>query len=421
MQPLDLDLARYGIAGDGVADDAPALQRALDDTRGTIVLPPGDYRLGQGLTVRLDQRGHTHLRGSGARLINQSPDPALHLLGTHRGSASPAELTEPVAAHELMPTVCDLEIVGGNGGDGIRLEQTYKAVISRVTIRDCRHGIHLPNLNRNVIISDCHIYRNYGIGIFLDDVNLHQINIHGCHIQYNFRGGIKLVEGNVRNIQIVGNDIEYNRHPDDDNEPAGDVWFVAGPIALREGAICGNTIQGVPTNDGANVRLEGISATQRLKVGLLTITGNLISGQQHNILCRYARGVSLGDNVHFSGHARNVLIEHCEQVAITGGVLDHNPDYGALTPGGITLRHVDGATVTGLVAENCAEAITIEACSGVAVCGCTFRNTRGTGIRLDTSEGVAITGCVFTDVAGGMTEAITESLCERVEKVGNVL
>jgi len=287
-------------------------------------------------------------------------------------------------------------------------------------VRDCVHAIHIPNHNRNIIIADCHLYHNYGIGVFLDNVNLHQINIHGCHISYNFRGGIKIVEGNVRNVQIVGNDIEYNRNPEDDAQPAGDVWFVAGPIGIREGAICGNTIQGVPTADGANVRLEGLGPQNTLKVGLLTVSGNLITSQRVNILCRYARGIALGDNIHISGHERNIRVEHCEQVTITGAVLDNNPDYQPAAPGGIELAHVQGCTVTGVMAENCREALTASDCTGLTLTGCCFRNTQGTAVSLQGCSDVAVTGCVFPDTAGTMTEAIAQSLCERVALAGNV-
>lgn len=415
-----IDVKQLGALGDGLADDAPALQKALDETHGPLFFPQGDYRLSHGLVVRLDQRQQTQIRSGGARLLNQSADPALHILGTHQGSASPAELTGEVSGGQLMPLVSDLEIVGGSGGDGIRLEYTYMATISRVTVRDCVHGIHIPNHNRNIIISDCHVYRNYGIGIFLDNVNLHQINIHGCHISYNYRGGIKLVEGNVRNIQIVGNDIEYNRNPEDITEPAADVWFVAGPIGLREGAICGNTIQGVPTDGGANVRLEGISPKNQLKVGLLSITGNLITSQEYNILCRYARGVALGSNIHISGHKRNILIEDSEQITITGAVLDNNPDYQPAAPGGIQLRNVQGCTISGVMAENCQHALTVTGSDAVAISGCTFRNNQNAALTLRNSDHLAVSGCVFTDTVGNMTQAIDQQLCDHVELTGNV-
>lgn len=415
------DVKQYGVVGDGLTDDAPAIQKALDETHGLVYFPPGDYLLGSGLTVRLDQRRQTRITSGGARLLNRSADPALHLVGTHQGSASPDELTEAVGAAELMPVVSDLEIVGGNGGDGLRLEYTYKATISRVTIRDCVHGIHIPNHNRNLIISDCHLYHNYGIGIFLDNVNLHQINIHGCHIQYNYRGGIKIVEGNIRNVQIVGNDIEYNRNPEAELvEEVADVWLVAGPIGIREGAITGNTIQSTPTPGGANVRLEGLSPQNKLKVGLFTLSGNLITSQETNILCRYARGVALGSNIHISGHRRNVRLEDCEQITISGAVLDNNPDYQPAAPGGLELTNVQGATITGVVAESCREALCLNGCSGVAVSGCVFRNTQGKAITLLNSDQVAVSGCVFTNTTGTMTASVEQTLCEAVVLTGNV-
>ena len=53
----------------------------------------------------------------------------------------------------------------------------------------CRHGIHLLGRDRNVLIANCHIYDNSGVGVFLDRLNLHQINIVGNHISYASRAG----------------------------------------------------------------------------------------------------------------------------------------------------------------------------------------------------------------------------------------
>ena len=168
------------------------------------------------------------------------------------------------------------------------------------------------------------------------------------------------------------------------------------------------------------MRLEGLSAQNLLKVGLLTVSGNLITSQETNILCRYARGVALGNNIHISGHRRNILVEDCEQFAITGTVLDNNPDYQPAAPGGIDLKNVEGATITGVVAENCREALSITGSSGIAVSGCAFRNTQGKAIALLNSDHVAISGCVFTDTVGAMTASIEQTLCDQVELTGNV-
>ena len=62
--------------------------------------------------------------------------------------------------------------------------------ITRVHVRKVLHAIHLVGNNRNIILSDCHLYENGGIGVFYDNVNLHQSNIVGCHISYNDGGGI---------------------------------------------------------------------------------------------------------------------------------------------------------------------------------------------------------------------------------------
>lgn len=55
----------FGATGDGAANDAPAIQAAIDyvePTGGTVLVPPGRYRLGAGLVF---DRGGVGLRGSG--------------------------------------------------------------------------------------------------------------------------------------------------------------------------------------------------------------------------------------------------------------------------------------------------------------------------------------------------------------------
>jgi hypothetical protein len=74
--------------------------------------------------------------------------------------------------------------------DGIEATGTMQITISRVAVHEARHGMHLTVRNRNVIISDCHLYHNTGIGVFYDNVDLHQSNIIGSHISYNAGGGV---------------------------------------------------------------------------------------------------------------------------------------------------------------------------------------------------------------------------------------
>ena len=94
--------------------------------------------------------------------------------------------------------------------EGIEARGTMQMTISRSHLRKLKHGIHLAGNNRNVLVDACHIYENSGIGIFYDNVNLHQSNIVGCHISYNDGGGIVCKGGDVRNIHIGTCDIESN-------------------------------------------------------------------------------------------------------------------------------------------------------------------------------------------------------------------
>ena len=52
MEPLAWPSARdFGALGDGLADDAPALQRALEACGGRLYLPTGIYKIGKTLRV----------------------------------------------------------------------------------------------------------------------------------------------------------------------------------------------------------------------------------------------------------------------------------------------------------------------------------------------------------------------------------
>lgn len=70
-RPGIYDVTQLGAAGDGIADDAPAIQAALnaarDDGGGQVLIPPGEYRLA---TLPLRIYGNTHLKAMpGARLV----------------------------------------------------------------------------------------------------------------------------------------------------------------------------------------------------------------------------------------------------------------------------------------------------------------------------------------------------------------
>jgi len=349
-----VNVVNFGATGDGTTDDAPAIQEAIDSTHGALFFPAGEYRLNSGLKVHLARRGRTYITSGGARLLNASGEPALHVAGTHEGTASPQTVSEHTFRHETMPLISALEIVGlGDCGDGIVLEKTYKAVVSNVLVRDCRHGIRLAARNRDVIIAQCHIMHNRDIGVFYDNVSLHQSNIVGCHICYNGHAGIKVADGDIRNLQITGNDIEYNNSAED-GEVCADVWFDAGAgtgTGIRESTICSNTIQATRSPNGANIRLVGPPDSESQKVGLISIGGNLITNQEYNIWAARSRAVAISANTLLLGPAANIRLQECRSVTLSANVIDDIPDYSRAggTCGGIVLEQCEGCAINAMI------------------------------------------------------------------------
>ena len=68
----------FGATGNGQTDDTEALQHAIDEGVGELLLPRGDYRLTRSLIVDLAKVGRTSIRGESgtARILMHGSGPA---------------------------------------------------------------------------------------------------------------------------------------------------------------------------------------------------------------------------------------------------------------------------------------------------------------------------------------------------------
>jgi parallel beta-helix repeat protein len=422
----------FGARGDGKTDDTAALSHAIQRGGGELLFPRGDYVISRPLYVPLQLHGRIALAGAGgtARLLMNGPGPALHLVGTHARTAEPSHFAEGVWQRERLPTVRDLEIVGGHArADGIRVEGAMQPTLRGLLIRRCRHGIHLANRDRNVLIANCHVYDNRGVGVFFDRVNLHQTNITGSHISYCKQGGIKIVGSEIRNLQICGNDIEYNH--DLKAESSADVLFDCRAGTVREGTLVGNTIQAVQSPGGANVRFLGAGQDNPNAVGLFAITGNLI-GSQHTALHLVAcRGVAVSGNSIYSGYQYALRAEDCEHLVIGPNSIDHNPEYRGRSTDQMIFRRCRNVTLTGLVLQHTREAlgeveasVEVRECQNVSLTGCQILGARGRGVAVRGSSVVRVADCTVRGRAGDKAyrAAVTvDKGCTRVMVVHNFL
>ncbi len=351
-------LTAQTLIGDGQADDTAALQKLVDGG-GSVQLPKGRYRLTKTIKVDLAKTGYASITGDGtAQVIMAGPGPAFHFVGTHDKSADPWNIKPPVWDAQRAPAVTGIEIVGAHAeADGIEATGTMQLTIDRVVVRECRHAVHLTKNNRNVIINACHLYHNSGIGVFYDDVNLHQSNIIGSHISYNGGGGVVSRGGNVRNLQIGTCDIEANHDPK--GKPSANVELDSTGGSIGEVTITGCTIQHSHKAAGsANVRILGAGKDDSLvrrggrpttREGNVTITGNVFSDVQVNVEIRHARGVTVIGNTFWEGFAHDLLVEDSSNLVISGNNFDRNPRYlvngnGLSEKNGIVLRRITDAS-----------------------------------------------------------------------------
>ncbi len=415
------DVRNFGAVGNGQKDDTAAIEHALEQGDGIVEFPRGEYRITRPLLVELSKRNRTAIHGTGgtAKLIMDGPGPAISLLATHSASADPAGFRPEEWLRERMPTVSAIEIEGRHPeADGIRIEGVMQPTLTGVLIRQVRTGVHITKRARNVLISHCHIYYNTGIGIHLDQVNLHQTIITGSHISYCRLGGIRIEASEIRNLQITGNDIEYNNNrahkvPNADDVPTAEIYIDVQQGSVREGTISSNTIQATNSPNGANIRFIGQGANANHKAGMWTISGNLIGSQETNVHLQSVRDVTVDGNVIYSGHKRNILIEDSRNIAIGANAIGHNPDYKEKELStGVRIVRSENISINGLVVQDSQTGentvansvpmqkqglIELVGCKRLTLTGVQVLEATPNGIYVEDSHDTLISGCTILD------------------------
>jgi hypothetical protein len=414
-------------------DVTEQLQKQIEENRGNLILKGAThFRITSPLVFNLTQLGAVAVNAEGgATIIMDGPGPALRITGSHEGTASPKSF-KPATWNERMPIVSGIEILGNHPeADGIELVQTVEATVSRVAVRWCRHGIHLVNRNRNVTISDCHLYENSGVGVYLDDVNLHQINVSNSHISYNRAGGIVVRDGNVRNLQVSGCDIEGNM-PDDETptKTANILIDVSGSAGNRtqsiaEIAITGCTIQHsanytggeehTAAPGGANIRLAG---KESYPINSVTISGNVMSDTTVNVDIDYAHDVAIGANNFFAPKPTNLRVSNSQRVVVSGNTF--NPRQ-FTRPGTIAFTNCRDCILTGNTLHQFATldgAVILDHCDGFLLSSLLLTDC-GSGIVLRHTSDTTIANCRVTRTAEGANDVSVDASNQRIRLEGN--
>lgn len=318
----------YSAAGDGLQDDQPAIQAALDDCHsaggGFVLLPAGTFLLAAPIVLR----DGVNLIGAGVsattlRLAAGVNGPVIS--DTAAGESGAFAFGRVYLANF---TLDGQRRVNPNGGEGIFVTAFY-STFERLEVTECAsHGIRmgfgdLVNFSSQNRIIGCRIHHCGGAGILCDikgiDHTISENYIHTCDSGIVIRNGGVRVQNNgifrhathaIRVEQtsygslIIGNDFNANR---------GHCIYVTRTTLAESGPwnqmlIAANSM--LADNLDADNTFDAVHVETLVPDGItnLTITGNKVFGLNSDN--RYRHGVHLVENVTdthcYANHIANV-------------------------------------------------------------------------------------------------------------------
>ena len=213
-------VADFGARGDGTADDAPAIQRALDEGVPLVVIPEGVYRIGQTLRIGSGTRLVAHPRALIRLADGAGTDAGVFLLTNKGHAAGDVEI-------EVRGGIWDGNNPGNRRGpDGPA--DSYTGVALNF-VNTCRLRL------RDLTVRDPESFF-IRIGEVRDFV-IERIRLEAPHLRPNQDGihvGGFCEEGVIRDIEAVGpgcpNDDMVALNADDDVRRAINLGMRCGPI-----------------------------------------------------------------------------------------------------------------------------------------------------------------------------------------------
>lgn len=144
-----INVRAFGAAGDGAADDAPAIQAAIDacdpHRGGTVFLPQGVYRLARGLAINaqgtvIAGEGHAGISaGQGQGSSRIVSDPGVTALTFNSAREGAQHLTTGFGLSKLHIRAA----AGATSGDGVWVRNTETFLCDEVTVSDYIGGYGL--------------------------------------------------------------------------------------------------------------------------------------------------------------------------------------------------------------------------------------------------------------------------------------
>jgi len=306
----------HGALGDGAADDAEAIQAALEavpEAGGAVYFPPGDYLVGR----RLVPRSQTLMFGCHSPRYHPvaNPDSACRIRA--KGAFAGDGLLEPEGSAQGI-TIRNLALVGdgAKARAGIRMpdlpevtgEQAW--TLENVTIAGFEHGIE----GRVHVFSllHCHIHSNEGWGIYASEGNRwNDSHLANCFLYFN-RSGNLFFGGQQQSAAVEFVNCRFERAGNRYGSPLEPLNPGAPGIKLESARFLSFTNCYTDANAGNGVEIEGASA---VALSNIYFTGCIFNrdgtGQGESSRSRYAGVKVKGATPTGSAGANHMKFANC--------------------------------------------------------------------------------------------------------------
>lgn len=214
----EFNARNYGAVGDGVADDATAIQAALNAaaalvtgsaSKASVVLPHGEYRITTGLTIA----ANVTLRGMGWTASVLAPVGAITAV-TVSALSTVADLRIRASGGAVTAGSVGVTATGGTStwtldhvqitymATGVALTNTYITRIDNCKLNICTIGLATTGTDNNAItMTGGEIQACTGAGVQLGGAGV-LAAFSGVTIQGNAGGGIKMTSASLNSVAV---------------------------------------------------------------------------------------------------------------------------------------------------------------------------------------------------------------------------
>ncbi|WP_224269360.1 right-handed parallel beta-helix repeat-containing protein [Haloprofundus salinisoli] len=430
-----LDVTTFGAAGDGDADDGPALQAALDAAAdrggGRVTIPPGTYRH----TRSLLYGSNLVVDGHGATLLFDPPDPdATALVPRSYGGG---ERVRQVVVDGLTLTTADPAKANGIG----------VAHAEDVTVRGCRGENlrwHLVDVagGKDVLVRNC-----YAVGLRSAAYQADNLTEHGGLVVAPPDGPVEnaVVDGSANeNVAIVHNVAEdcargVHLHRSGGHDLSVDQNKIRRctdvGILGDEGTdwhdvrITGNIVEGTETSTGIrldgryrNISVENNTVRNHGGDGITVYPGGHSAGKATGEFEEaVAEGVSVSDNTIERVGGAGIALRRASGEVADNYVYDVGLDASERDEGGDSENEGrEDALLRGLPVHEPA-AVVVERGDGVTVTDNVCRNVAGAGFVVRGGRNVAVAANELFGFEVGVLAVSDPTPTARVRIAGNTL